>query len=260
MGRLAVDPHEEIGLMIDREMDNDPTLLTRFRPDDLAVLDYCGQEGNSTLYAFFRDLSGLKCLNVSGTTFSDIDLSILPYLKNLICLNLSTSDVDCTELAKYEEIYNLRFLDISHTNKPEDVLKLVPIRQHQVGVELHASLLEAPENADNLFPGKKLDFCHAVPPLSVPALCWICILKLKRVQGPRVATKTRSHTFVNEVLQNVEIEIDQGRVLVRLLQATRVMRHREAVDRIGEHRTKNGLRVPDLRHEDVHRPHGVAAV
>lgn len=126
MGRLAVDPHEEIGLMIDREMDNDPTLLSRFRPDDLAVLDYCGQEGNSTLYAFFRDLSGLKCLNVSGTTFSDIDLLILPYLKNLICLNLSTSDVDCTELAKYEEIYNLRFLDISHTNKPEDVLKLVP--------------------------------------------------------------------------------------------------------------------------------------
>lgn len=91
-------------------------------------------------------------------------------------------------------------------------------------------------------------------------MCWICILKLKRVQGPRVATKTRSHTFVNEVLQNVEIEIDQGRIFVRLLQATRVVRHWEAVDCVCEHRAEDSLSLPDLRLKDIHRPHWITAM
>ena len=41
-----------------------------------------------------------------------------------------------------------------------DVLEIIAIRQNQVGVELHASLLEAPEDADHLFLGKELDLRH----------------------------------------------------------------------------------------------------
>lgn len=125
-GRVAIDASDQIGLVLDNEVDKDPSLLARFRQDDLSVLDYCGVSGNSSIYSIFKDFVGLRCLNVSGTNFSDRDLAILPNLKNLIYLNLSTTDVDCTQLAKYKEIYNLQFLDISHTNRPEDVLKLIP--------------------------------------------------------------------------------------------------------------------------------------
>lgn len=125
-GRISIGASDQIGLIVDNEIDKDPTLLTRFRPDDLVVLDYTGVKGNSGIYSLFKDFTGLKCLNVSGTTFGDKDLHILPYLKNLIYLNLSTSDVDCTQLAKYKEIYNLQVLDISHLVRPEEVIKLVP--------------------------------------------------------------------------------------------------------------------------------------
>lgn len=125
-GRVAIGASDQIGLVLDNEVDKDPSLLARFRQDDLSVLDYCGVSGNSSIYSIFKDFVGLRCLNVSGTNFSDRDLAILPSLKNLIYLNLSTTDVDCTQLAEYKEIYNLQFLDISHTNRPEDVLKLIP--------------------------------------------------------------------------------------------------------------------------------------
>lgn len=125
-GRIVIGASDQIGLIVDSEIDKDPTLLTRFRPNDLVVLDYMAVKGNSSVYSLFKDLSGLRCLNVSGTTFGDKDLHILPYLKDLIYLNLSTSDVDCTQLAKYKEICNLQALDISHLNRPEDVIKLVP--------------------------------------------------------------------------------------------------------------------------------------
>lgn len=125
-GRIVIAASDKIGLIIDNEMDKDPSLLARFRPDDLVVLDYKGLKGSSSIYTLFNNLTGLRCLNVSGTTFGDKDLHILQYLKNLIYLNLSTCDVDCTELAKHKEIYNLQHLDISHLNRPEDVLKLLP--------------------------------------------------------------------------------------------------------------------------------------
>ncbi|PZM85881.1 MAG: hypothetical protein DKT66_00300 [Candidatus Melainabacteria bacterium] len=125
-GQIKLGMADDVGLMIDDEIDKDPTLLTRFRPDDLVVLDYKGSAGNSSIYSKFKEFTSLRCLNVSGTTFSDKDLAILPHLPNLIFLNLSTCDVDCAQLAKYKEILNLQFLDISHLNAPEHVLKLIP--------------------------------------------------------------------------------------------------------------------------------------
>src|SRR5690554_1685522 len=108
--------------------------------------------------------------------------------------------------------------------------------------------------------GKSWICAMLFPPSSVPALRRVGVLKLECVQGLRVATETRSHSLVDEVLQDVEIEIDQGRVFVCLLQATRIVRHREAVDRVGEHGAEDDLSLADLRNKDIHRPHGIAAM
>src|SRR5205823_6034824 len=63
---------------------------------------------------------------------------------------------------------------------------------------------------------------------------------------------------VNFVLQNVEIEVHQGRVLVRLLQAARVEGNRKTVNRVGQHVAKNRLRFVGLRKKNVHWPNRVA--
>src|SRR6185503_13892593 len=60
------------------------------------------------------------------------------------------------------------------------------------------------------------------------------------------------------VLEDVEVEVDESRVLVCLLQAARVQRHREAVDGIGEQVTQDRLRLSGLGQEDVDWPDWVA--
>src|SRR5690606_32817224 len=77
-----------------------------------------------------------------------------------------------------------------------------------------------------------LPYC---PPLSVPTLRRIGVLQLKRIQCGRVAAETRTHTLVDEVLQNIEVEIDQRRIFMRLLQAAWVMGNWKTVDRIRKH-------------------------
>jgi len=124
--RIATSLSDDFGLVVEDANAKYSNLLSRFRPDDLAVLSYDSRINNSSVFPLLKKFTGLRCLNVSGTTFGDRDLEALPYLKKLIYLNLCMTNVDCAELAKYNEIYNLQFLDISHLNRPADIFKLLP--------------------------------------------------------------------------------------------------------------------------------------
>jgi hypothetical protein len=97
-------------------------------------------------------------------------------------------------------------------------------------MELHSALLKSPEHANNLLPWEELEFWHALAPLAVAPHRWVGILELKRIERAAVAAKARSHTLIDEILQDVEIKVDKGRVFVGFLQTSWVVGHREAVN------------------------------
>src|SRR5690606_15291984 len=107
---------------------------------------------------------------------------------------------------------------------------------------------------------ERVGFLPCCSPLSVPTLRRIGVLQLKRIQCARVAAETRTHTLVDEVLQNIEVEIDQRGIFMRLLQAAWVMGNWKTVDRIRKHWPENCLGLADLWNKDVDWPHGIAAV
>src|SRR4051794_1610354 len=98
----------------------------------------------------------------------------------------------------------------------------------------------------------------AVTLLSVSTLRRISILQAESVEDSGAFAKDGTDAREDLVLEDVEVEVDEGRVLVCLLQAARVQGHREAVDGIGEQVAQDRLRLSGLGQEDVDRPDRVA--
>src|SRR5690606_1118413 len=78
------------------------------------------------------------------------------------------------------------------------------------------------------------------------------------VEREAVGAEVLPDAVKDEVLQDVEIEVNQRRVLVGLLQAAWVVGNREAVYRVRQHRAEDDRRLVALRLEDVDRPDRVA--
>lgn len=120
--RVQVPLTMQTGLICGKGLFENPKLLLRFRPEEVMVLDVFPKEANPSAFPDFKCFTELRCLNVSGTAFSDKHLDLLRSLKKLVYLNLSTCDVDIDSLLKYEGIYKLNCLDGSHLNRTEAVL------------------------------------------------------------------------------------------------------------------------------------------
>src|SRR5438874_538617 len=69
-----------------------------------------------------------------------------------------------------------------------------------------------------------------------------------------------SNAFIDVVLQDIEVKVDEGCVFVRLLQTARIVGHREAVDGVGKHRAENDLSVFLLPGEYVNWPDWIPPV
>src|SRR5262245_51818702 len=64
-----------------------------------------------------------------------------------------------------------------------DVLKVIPIWQHQIRVKLEASLLEATEDPDDVITREQIEIRHGLSvSLAVPALRRVCVLQPKHIK------------------------------------------------------------------------------
>src|SRR5437899_1826861 len=69
-----------------------------------------------------------------------------------------------------------------------------------------------------------------------------------------------SNTFIDVVLQDIEVKVDKGCVFVRLLETAGIVWHRESVDGVGKHRAENDLSVFFLPGEYVNWPDWIPPV
>ncbi len=122
VGKVQVPLGLKTGLICGKALFDNPQLLPRFRPEEVLVLDVFPDQVNPAVFPDFKCFSELRCLNVSGTAFSDKHLDLLRSLKKLVYLNLSTCDVDIDSLLKIDVVYKLNCLDGSHLNRTEAVL------------------------------------------------------------------------------------------------------------------------------------------
>src|SRR5690349_2025391 len=101
-------------------------------------------------------------------------------------------------------------------------------------MEFESALLEAAKDSHSRITWEEIQLRHSLSPSAVAPLRRIGVLQLKRVQRRRLSPEGSTHAFVDVVLQHIEVEVHQRRVLVRLLKAAGVVRNGESVSRIGK--------------------------
>src|SRR5690606_20444367 len=79
-----------------------------------------------------------------------------------------------------------------------NALKVIPVRQRQVGVEFHSSFPKTAKDANHLLSGEKL---HAVLCLFVSSGCRIRILQPKHVKRRGFSPQRGAQTAEDHVLQ-----------------------------------------------------------
>ncbi|MBA3857307.1 MAG: hypothetical protein C0507_10410, partial [Cyanobacteria bacterium PR.3.49] len=125
VGRVSVPLGVKTGLCCGTQFFDKPEYLERFRPDEMYLIDFNTNTAGPDNLAALKRFVELRVLNVSGTAFSDKDLSIIPSFKNLKFLNLSHTDVDCSNLLKYPNALKLNCLDLSHTMGTDVIIKAI---------------------------------------------------------------------------------------------------------------------------------------
>jgi hypothetical protein len=125
-----------------------PELLSRFRPDDLTVLDLSSpdtgiveREGDlgydpekrrlsehraQALFANVSSLQSLIGLNLAHTDFSDQNLAELDSLRRLKFINVSGTVVTGSGLAKLKVLDNLHALHCSLLKQPQSLITRIP--------------------------------------------------------------------------------------------------------------------------------------
>jgi hypothetical protein len=120
------------GLSLDRSILTDELLLTlsEFTWIEVLSLDSCTIA--SGRYAFLRNLSRLRNLDVSDTDFSDLDLDSFPP-QSLHDLNLEGTKISKDSLAGFLRHRELRFLRLARTSiRPIDCFILGKLKLLQV--------------------------------------------------------------------------------------------------------------------------------
>ena len=125
VGRVSVPLGVKTGLCCGTQFFDKPEYLERFRPDEMYLIDFNTNTAGPDNLAALKRFTELRVLNVSGTAFSDKDLSIIPSFKNLKFLNLSHTDVDCSNLLKYPTALKLNCLELSHTMGTDVIIKSI---------------------------------------------------------------------------------------------------------------------------------------
>jgi hypothetical protein len=113
-GRCSVPRAERVGLVVSDYLVQHPTLLEKFAPNELTLLDL--NKSRVAGPAFFRQIGrffDLKFLNLYDTHFQPSDYPVFINLKELRYLNVAWTAVKCKELLRYVAPQNIYSLDIS---------------------------------------------------------------------------------------------------------------------------------------------------
>lgn len=113
-GHFSVPKDFALGLVASENLIRHPELLDKFRPGEIAVVDFnTAKDTNPAIFEKVGEMTELKGLNLYDTEFYDRDVHTFSKLTKLLYLNLGFTEVTCKEALKYAPLKSLNCLDLT---------------------------------------------------------------------------------------------------------------------------------------------------
>lgn len=121
-GQFSIPARQAYGVIANKRLLNNLTLLKKFENDELAVFDFKNVTPVKGAYEVVSRFRNLRGLNVFSCEFTDKELDLFKNQNSLLSLNIGNTAVSGAGLLRFPPLKNLNCLDISYMNAAQSLL------------------------------------------------------------------------------------------------------------------------------------------